>query len=218
MSSQAAQPSGATRPSRRSAGEVRELLLDAAQSLFSSRGYAGTSTKRIADRAGVAEALLFRHFESKANLFNEAVYEPFAAALREYLQEWVDTERPHTPEQPVHEFIERIFTALTDRRGAALAMLGTSTYSQEVAGSLAGEELPLAGLLGQLEKVVVNESQRFGYEGIDAPVAARVGLGMVLAVTVFRDWLFSSNPSVTDEELIAEMSTIMLHGIAHRPS
>lgn len=43
----------------------REQLLDVAEALFVKHGYAGTSTKRIAQGAGVAEALVFHHFGTK---------------------------------------------------------------------------------------------------------------------------------------------------------
>jgi AcrR family transcriptional regulator len=43
----------------------REQLLDVAEALFVKHGYGGTSTKRIAQVAGVAEALVFHHFGSK---------------------------------------------------------------------------------------------------------------------------------------------------------
>lgn len=49
----------------------REQLLAVAESLFVKHGYAGTSTKRIAQEAGVAEALVFHHFGTKDALLLE---------------------------------------------------------------------------------------------------------------------------------------------------
>jgi AcrR family transcriptional regulator len=48
---------------------TREKLLRAAADLFEERGFAGTTTADIAERAGVAEVTLFRHFGSKSTLF-----------------------------------------------------------------------------------------------------------------------------------------------------
>lgn len=48
---------------------TREKLLRAAAALFEERGFAGTTTADIAERAGVAEVTLFRHFGSKSKLF-----------------------------------------------------------------------------------------------------------------------------------------------------
>jgi TetR/AcrR family transcriptional regulator len=54
---------------RLSGVERRQRFIDAALHLFSSSGFRGTSTRAIAEAAGVSEALLFRHFPSKADLY-----------------------------------------------------------------------------------------------------------------------------------------------------
>jgi AcrR family transcriptional regulator len=51
------------------ADERRERLLSAALDLFSRQGYAGTTTKQIALKAGVTEAIVFRHFPNKEELY-----------------------------------------------------------------------------------------------------------------------------------------------------
>ena len=57
-------------------GQAKPLLLEAAREVFALRGFRGARTKEIADKAGVSEALLYRHFGSKAGLFEEAILEP----------------------------------------------------------------------------------------------------------------------------------------------
>jgi AcrR family transcriptional regulator len=47
----------------------REQILDIATGLFAQRGFRGTTTKYIAERSGVTEALIFRHFSSKEELY-----------------------------------------------------------------------------------------------------------------------------------------------------
>jgi AcrR family transcriptional regulator len=39
--------------------------------LFARKGFAGTTTKELAESAGISEALLFRHFPSKKHLYGE---------------------------------------------------------------------------------------------------------------------------------------------------
>jgi AcrR family transcriptional regulator len=46
----------------------KRLLVEAAILSFAEIGYSGTSTRMIADRAGVAEATIFRHFGTKKAL------------------------------------------------------------------------------------------------------------------------------------------------------
>ena len=55
----------------RMAGEERRLqILKVAVRLFSQKGFRGTTTKEIANEAGVSEAMVFRHFANKDELYN----------------------------------------------------------------------------------------------------------------------------------------------------
>ena len=55
----------------RMAGDERRLqILQIAVRLFSERGFSGTTTKEIANAAGVSEAMVFRHFASKDELYS----------------------------------------------------------------------------------------------------------------------------------------------------
>jgi AcrR family transcriptional regulator len=51
------------------AKDRREQLMDAAMGLFAVQGFYGTTTREIADAAGVNEAIIFRHFASKEELY-----------------------------------------------------------------------------------------------------------------------------------------------------
>lgn len=46
----------------------KQALLDAATAVFSERGYDAATTREVAKRAGVSEALIARYFEGKAGL------------------------------------------------------------------------------------------------------------------------------------------------------
>jgi len=62
---------GATTNGARMAGDERRLqILRLAMRLFSQRGFGGTTTKEIARAAGVSEAMVFRHFATKKELYS----------------------------------------------------------------------------------------------------------------------------------------------------
>ena len=50
--------------------ERRKAIVAAAVPLFARKGFAGTTTKELAEVAGISEALLFRHFPSKKHLYD----------------------------------------------------------------------------------------------------------------------------------------------------
>src|ERR1044071_7158792 len=51
--------------------ERRKAIVRAAVPLFARKGFAGTTTRELAEAAGISEALLFRHFPSKQSLYRE---------------------------------------------------------------------------------------------------------------------------------------------------
>ncbi|MBE0577427.1 MAG: TetR/AcrR family transcriptional regulator [Desulfuromonadales bacterium] len=61
----------------------RETLLDAAIALFAEKGYNGTSTSEIVEKAGVAQGTLFYHFKNKEGMLLTILEN----ILNEYLQD-----------------------------------------------------------------------------------------------------------------------------------
>jgi AcrR family transcriptional regulator len=53
--------------------EPRERILDAAATLYAEGGFRGTTTRRVAQEAGVNEITLFRHFGTKEALIRAAL-------------------------------------------------------------------------------------------------------------------------------------------------
>ena len=51
--------------------ERRKAIVRAAVPLFARDGFAGTTTRALAEAAGISEALLFKHFPSKQLLYRE---------------------------------------------------------------------------------------------------------------------------------------------------
>jgi AcrR family transcriptional regulator len=70
----------------RKADRKRQLLAHAKQ-LFVTLGYQATTTKEIANAAGITEPVLYRHFATKKALFLEVLEEIRAATLNRWREE-----------------------------------------------------------------------------------------------------------------------------------
>src|ERR1700730_14450634 len=53
-----------------SSEERRAAIIRAVRKVFAEKGFHGTTTRELADAAGVSEALLFKHFPNKEALFS----------------------------------------------------------------------------------------------------------------------------------------------------
>src|SRR5581483_3008071 len=102
----------------RSTAAVRSEVLRAAQAVFGERGYAGTSTKEIATRAAVSEPLLFRHYGSKAQLFDEAVLVPLETFITEYVDRWhAETDHSGEAGDLARNYIGGLYEMLASHKG-----------------------------------------------------------------------------------------------------
>jgi AcrR family transcriptional regulator len=69
----AAPVSGKSGHLRLSAESRRRQIVEIASGLFSQKGFRGTTTKEIAENAGVSEAIIFRHFPTKRALYSAII-------------------------------------------------------------------------------------------------------------------------------------------------
>ena len=64
-----------------SGDERREAIIRAVRRVFAERGFHGTTTRSLAEAAGVSEALLFKHFPNKEALYS--AMQAFCSAERD---------------------------------------------------------------------------------------------------------------------------------------
>ena len=62
-----------TRPHRLPGPDRRRQLIETALDFFSRKGFEGTTTKEIAIAAGVSEAMLFKHYATKHELYSAII-------------------------------------------------------------------------------------------------------------------------------------------------
>jgi AcrR family transcriptional regulator len=66
---------------RRPGANAREEILDAAGELFTTRGYASTSTRTIAEAVGVRQASLYHYFKTKDDILSALLHQTVAPTL-----------------------------------------------------------------------------------------------------------------------------------------
>jgi len=177
---------------RRAAAEVRELILMAAQKEFELRGYGGATTRAIAERAGTTEALLFRHFQSKANLFELAVAQPLSLAIWKALDAFREDEVAKTPQElEARLYVESMYDVLHSHRKLLMALLASEAYEHNETVGLAG----IRAFEEMLKRAVVIARQSQAVYSVDIDIGVRFPLMLVLADVLFEQWLFKEQSS-----------------------
>jgi AcrR family transcriptional regulator len=203
-----------SKTTRRPRGEPRRLLLDAARELFARQDYRSTTTKEIAETAGVAEHLLFRNFGSKAALFREALVVPFTSFVDDFRKTWMSVVPEETNEEELAaQFVGRLYDLFVGHRGLVLTLWASDSMSEE--------ELTEAGI-GDVDRALTVLG-RIGAEGMDirgmrsarSDLVARSTVAMIAGMAAFRSTFFGARrPS--RKAIVAELTQAVLHGFLHR--
>lgn len=201
----------ANRPRKRSP-ETRDRILIAARSLFAVHGFDGTTTASIARKAKVNEALIFRHFPAKIDLYE--------AILRTKLED---------------EGLSRILQAAEDSAlpaDATLRLIAQSiaNYSDPeflrlyFYSALEGHPLAagfyeefVARLTGAVEKVVRRGIREGRFRKIDARVVAYTFTGFLRNHCLTRSLFPAYALATADLSVQIGGCELLLKGLAKQP-
>ena len=205
-----AQPKATRRPR----GEPRRLLLDAARALFAQQDYRSTTTKEIAEKAGVLEHLLFRQFGSKAALFREAVVVPFVEIIEDLSARWESfAPGPGQSESVAREFHGALYDLFLDNRGLVMTLWAADALTDEelIETGIADIDGAIA-VLGQLGS---KGSDILGIHADHPDLAARSTVAMVAGMAAFGATFFGGTRPPRDV-IVEELTQATLHGFLHR--
>lgn len=171
---------------RRLTAEARKKsILKAARRAFTETGdMNGTTIRAIAERGGISEGVIYRHFESKDQLFFEAVVEPLREAVDALVQaaEDVDRDQPMTPERQM-ETLQGLYNQLIATLEEVLPLLGLVLFGDpKVAQRFYRESFSVA--MDRLAAAWSDVERRYGNEFEAADVSARAVMGMAMIVAI----------------------------------
>ncbi|MGV0815053.1 helix-turn-helix domain-containing protein [Mycolicibacterium boenickei] len=208
--------SDAGRTARRPRGEARRLLLDAAREQFSRQDYRSTTTREIAEAAGVSEYLLFRHFGSKAGLFREALVLPFTDFVDAFGKTWQAVVPEETDEEELsRQFVGRLYDVLVEHQGLLLTLVSSDGLSADDTESTGIADIRRAlGLLGQISA----EGMRMrGLRSTQPDLPAHSAVALIVGMVALRTTFFGDRPP-SREAIVDELVQALLHGFLHRPA
>jgi AcrR family transcriptional regulator len=209
-----------SRNGRRGADEIRGLVQQAAHDLFSKQGYHGTTTRQIAEMAGVGESVLFRNFGSKAELFETTILSSFSDFVNHWAKTWnVSVTSKSDPTEVARSFVKGFYVLASEHKElfrtlVAARVEGGEPTLAEVAERVSGK---LADNLRTVQSVLREHGAARGFRELDAPVTVAVSVGSVLSLVLLDDWLFPSDrrrPGKSRQ--VEETVQMLLYGVTGR--
>lgn len=204
---------------RMSGDQRREQILQSAFDLFSRSGFSGTTTKDIARASGVSEAMVFKHFASKDELYG-AILEAKKCADGLHEFPWESNEAildAMSSGDDFGVFYNFALQALTKHRSdvAFMRLLFYSALEEhELAERFFGEFV--AKIYEFLGDYIKKRQKEGAFREVDPKVIVRSFLGMIIHHSL-NNILWDRNRrilDISDEEAAKNFTEIVLHGAA----
>lgn len=193
---------------RMAAEDRRQQILDVALQLFSQKGFRGTTTKEIALAAGVNEAIIFRHFATKRELYTAIMdckaKSPAIQAMRNVFDEAMKS----GDDRRVFESLAQTLLEFHEQDDMAMRIL---LYS-----ALEGHELAemiyrnhISKTHHQLAEYVKKRIADGAFRRIDPMTAVRCFMGMIINHVMFKKFFchYDSEPANLTNRQAAERFT-----------
>jgi len=202
---------------RRATNEVQELIVRTAHRLFTANGYQGTTTRQIAEEAGVGESVIFRNFGSKAELFEAAIAAPFTDFVNQWAARWdVRVAADSDPFEITRSFVKGFYALAAEHRELLHTLVAARLNGGDPALGEVAERVSdrLADHLGIMQKVLLQHREARQLRDVDAPVTVAVSVGTVLSLVLLDDWLFPPNQRRPGKaRQIEEATQMLLYGV-----
>lgn len=171
-----------TRAEQRAA--TRSAIIEAAVQCLVDEGYAALTTRRVAERADVAQSTLMHHFPTREELILEAITH-VALRLADRALDTIDPLGLRTPDGR-EAVLDEAWREFTSAQALAAAQLWSAVWSEpELAGTLRELEERIGTII--LTTVVAVFPEADAEDDLAAMVHAAVALirGMVMAIPIW---------------------------------
>jgi AcrR family transcriptional regulator len=199
---------------RRPRGAPRRLLLAAARDLFARQDYRSTTTREIAEAAGVTEHLLFRNFGSKAGLFREALVLPFTAFVDEFGRTWESVVPEETDEEELsRRFVGQLYDLFVEHQGLLVTLMAADALSEEEKADAGVADIRRA--LTVLSRIGAEGMNLRGLRSNQPDLPAHSTVAMIAGMAALRSAYFGAEQP-SREAIVDELVQATLHGFLHR--
>ena len=190
--------------------ERRRQIIEAASMLFSRKGFRGTTTREIAGAVGVSEAMLFKHFATKEELY-AAIIEAKSHGRRV-----LDTAVEAAEREDDAEVLRTLAREMIERTRADPTLMRLTFFSALEGHVLS--EMMFRSRVQQLDeflsRYIAKRIAGGAFRSADPLQATWSFFGMVAYHVQLRE-LFGQKPPrhLTTERAVEEMVALFLHGV-----
>jgi AcrR family transcriptional regulator len=190
----------------------RRQIIEAAASVFAAKGFHNTTTKEIAEAAGVSEGTIYNYFSSKEDLL--------LGMLNTFITESIQSILDRSPSDDPKAVLAAVYRdrlALLERRGALIHALFPQIFTNE---QLRHQFLSktIQPLIRRIEEQITAQTERGLFRPVNAAIATRAMMGFLIVYVVLglagKDPVLVNTPH---DELVEEVVSLFIDGLRVRP-
>jgi len=192
--------------------ERRTQIIEAAIHLFANKGFKGTTTREIACAAGISEAIIFRHFATKEDLYDAII----AHTLERRFRVWEQEEGLLQPPADLETALRTFAHAYIRRSRQDPAFIRLMLYSALEDHKFRERFLEvyrspyLAAICRTLEEGVRQEA----YRPVNPRLTFRAFLWALLHYCVSRFVAHTQDPELADERAVVDnLVNVFMRGL-----
>lgn len=197
---------------RMSGEDRRRQLIEVAIDLFAERGFSGTTTREIALAAGVTEAIIFRHFATKQDLYKAILdHATLAVGTEEWLVEVQSCMDRDDDEGLFRLVVSRILEIHRTEPRFERLMLHASLEGHELAVMHRNQIMASIGV--RFREYVERRQCAGALRECDPRTIIFAVVGMAQAFGMQKYMYQRSEPLPSDEEITEAFSSILMTGV-----
>ena len=197
---------------RLSQEDRRHQIIHVAMALFASKGFKGTTTRAIAKTAGVSEAIIFRHFATKEDLYDAIIN--FTVEQRHTL--WEQDEASLNPTQDLKTHLSTFAEAYIQRNRNDPTFIRLMMYSALEDHKFREKffEIYHSPHLQAIQKTIQKGIERKIYRAVDPTYTIRSFFSTLLQYCISR-FIANNQPvdRLSDKEMTDNLVDIFLYGL-----
>ncbi|MCU0570620.1 MAG: TetR/AcrR family transcriptional regulator [Oculatellaceae cyanobacterium Prado106] len=188
--------------------ETQTRILQAARKLFARRGYDGTTTRDLAQEAGVAEGTLFRHFENKKAILVEVATQGWVEILTDLLTELSEM----ASYKAIAQVMRRRMMNLHENADLLRVCFMEAQFHPDLRERIQADVI--VKMTDVAEAFFQTAMDQGVYRKMNPRVVAQVFLGMFTIAGFSRDSILPNQASPQEIQEMAEtMAEIFLNGV-----
>ena len=201
------------------AEDRREQIIEVAVRLFSQKGFRGATTKEIASAAGVNEAIIFRHFATKSELYAAIIDRKANSAGTKALWNALTVAIGQNDDRQVFETLAFHILEFHEQDDTAMRLLLYSALEGHELAEMITRNFILKAHQ-QLAEYVKKRIADGVFRRVDPMVAVRGFLGMVIGHVMNKKFFFCPGGpirlKITNREAAAAFTDIFLASMTNR--